>query len=137
MRQFFARAGRDLRFTDGALRGFRRYSWPGNVRELFNVVEHLVWLSAGGVVGVQHLPLPMRSGPGGMPVDEPGQGGGEVYDALATQGASFWEHVYPSFLAHDITRDDLRELVRRGLRESQGRYKALLALFGMLGRAFR
>jgi DNA-binding NtrC family response regulator len=137
MRQFFARFGRDLSFTDGALRAFRRYSWPGNVRELQNVVEQLVWLSAGGVVGVQHLPHPMRNGPGVMPVDDPGQVAGELYDALARQGASFWEHVYPGFLAHDITRDDLRELVRRGLRESRGDYKALLTLFGMPSRDYR
>ena len=32
-------------------------------------------------------------------------------DALVTQGASFWEHVYPMFLARDITRHDLRQLV--------------------------
>jgi DNA-binding NtrC family response regulator len=137
MRHFFARSGRDLSFTNGALRAFRRYSWPGNVRELLNVVERLVWLSADGVVGVQHLPLPMRSGPGVMPVDDPGQVADELYDALARQGASFWEHVYPRFLAHDITRDDLRELVRRGLRESQGRYTALLTLFGMSSRDYR
>ena len=30
-------------------------------------------------------------------------------------GASFWEHVYPMFLSRDITRHDLRQLVRRGL----------------------
>ena len=54
-----------------------------------------------------------------------------MYDALVKQGASFWKHVHPRFLAHDITRDDLRELVRRGLRESRGRYEALLTLFGM------
>ena len=35
------------------------------------------------------------------------------------------------FLARDITRHDLRELVRRGLRESRGRYKSMLTLFGM------
>ena len=41
------------------------------------------------------------------------------------------------FLARDITRHDLRELVRRGLRESKGRYKALLKLFGMSSRDYR
>ncbi|NOY44007.1 MAG: sigma-54-dependent Fis family transcriptional regulator, partial [Deltaproteobacteria bacterium] len=30
--------------------------WPGNVRELRNVVERLVVLSEGGVVGTDHLP---------------------------------------------------------------------------------
>ena len=35
------------------------------------------------------------------------------------------------FLARDITRHDLRELVRRCLRETRGRYKDVLTLFGM------
>jgi hypothetical protein len=41
------------------------------------------------------------------------------------------------FLARDITRHDLRELVRLGLRESQGRYKSMLALFGMPASDYR
>jgi DNA-binding NtrC family response regulator len=61
MRHFIARSGRELSFTDGALRALLRYSWPGNVRELRNVIEQLVWLSAGSVVGVQHLPVSILS----------------------------------------------------------------------------
>ena len=61
----------------------------------------------------------------------------DLYDALVRQGASFWEHVYPMFLARDITRHDLRELVRLGLRESRGRYKAMLTLFGMPATDYR
>ena len=41
------------------------------------------------------------------------------------------------FLARDITRHDLRELVRLGLRESRGRYKAMLGLFGMPAADYR
>ena len=61
----------------------------------------------------------------------------DLYDAVVRQGASFWEHVYPMFLARDITRHDLRELVRLGLRESRGRYKSMLTLFGMPGSDYR
>ena len=133
MLHFLAAAGRDLSFTDDARRALLKYRWPGNVRELRNVVEQLVWLSAGGVVGVEHLPVSMRVEPGLL---TPNAGrasrvADELYDALVKQGASFWEHVYPMFLARDITRHDLRELVRRGLRESKGRYKSMLKLFGM------
>jgi DNA-binding NtrC family response regulator len=135
MRHFLARSGRKLSFTDGALRALLRYRWPGNVRELMNTIEQLVWLSAGAVVGVQHLPVSMRSGPCPvMPDNDGGQVADELYDTLTRQGGSFWDHVYPRFLVHDITRDDLRELVRRGLRESQGHYKTLLALFGISSR---
>ncbi len=69
MRHFLAVAERDLSFTDEALRALLTYRWPGNVRELRNVVEQLVWLSAGGVVGVEHLPVSMRSEPGPLDAD--------------------------------------------------------------------
>jgi DNA-binding NtrC family response regulator len=132
-RHFLSRAGREVRFTDEALLAFERYRWPGNVRELLNVIEQLVWLAPNGVVGIEHLPVSMRTVPHvATPIDERRrQVADDLYDAVVRQGASFWEHVYPMFLARDITRHDLRELVRLGLRASRGRYKAMLALFGM------
>ena len=110
MTHFLERAERSLNFTDDALRAFQRYRWPGNVRELLNVVEQLLWLSTTGTVGVEHLPVSMRSGPSVMvPLDDRRrQVADDLYDALVKQGASFWEHVYPMFLARDITRHDLR-----------------------------
>jgi transcriptional regulator with PAS, ATPase and Fis domain len=136
---FLERAKRPLTFNDDALRAFQRYRWPGNVRELLNVVEQLLWLTPAGVVRMEHLPVSMRTGPGLMiPLnDRRRQVADDLYEALVKQGVSFWEYVYPMFLARDITRHDLRELVRRGLRESRGRYKSLLKLFGMSSRDYR
>jgi DNA-binding NtrC family response regulator len=132
-RHFLARAGHDVRFTDEALRAFQCYRWPGNVRELLNVVEQLIWLTPNGVVEIEHLPVSMRVGPIALlPIEDRRRRiADDLYDAVVRQGASFWEHVYPMFLARDITRHDLRELVRRGLSESRGRYKSMLTLFGM------
>jgi DNA-binding NtrC family response regulator len=139
MRHFLALSEKDLSFTDEALRALRNHRWPGNVRELRNVVEQLVWLSAGGVVGVEHLPVSIRSAPVLLtPIDDRRrQVADELYDALVKRGASFWAHVYPMFMARDITRHDLRELVRRGLRESRGRYTSLVTLFGMSSGDYR
>ena len=136
---FLDRGERRLTLTDEAQLAFQRYRWPGNVRELLNVVEQLLWLAPTGNVGVEHLPPSMRSGSGLMaPVDDRRRRtADDLYDVLVKHGASFWEHVYPMFLARDITRHDLRELVRRGLRESKGRYKALLKVFGMSTRDYR
>ncbi len=133
LHHFLERAERRLTFTDDALRAFIGYRWPGNVRELMNVIEQLLWLSTTTVVGVEDLPVSMRSGPFRMaPLENRHRQVAEaLYDALVHQGASFWTHVYPMFLARDITREDMRELVRRGLRESRGLYKAMLQLFGM------
>jgi DNA-binding NtrC family response regulator len=139
MTHFLARAGRRLTFSDEARRAFLRHEWPGNVRELLNVVEQLAWLATSDVVEVENLPLSMRNAPNlTAPVNDPRrQAADDLYDALVTRGASFWEHVYPLFLSRDITRHDLRQLVRRGLRESRGRYKSLLRLFGMPSRDYR
>jgi transcriptional regulator with PAS, ATPase and Fis domain len=136
---FLERAERRLTLSDDALRAMMRYRWPGNVRELMNVVEQLLWLSTNGVVGVEQLPAAMRIGPAMVaPIDDRRrQVADDLYDALAKQGSSFWDHVYPMFLARDITRHDIRELVRRGLRETRGRYKGLLELFGMPASDYR
>jgi transcriptional regulator with PAS, ATPase and Fis domain len=139
MKHFLARAGRDLKFTDAALRSFLAHRWPGNIRELLNVIEQLVCLSSSGVVDVEDLPAAMRRGPSPLTPhdDRRRQVADNLFDALVKQGASFWDHVYPMFLARDITRRDLRELVRRGLKETRGRYKAMLTLFGMSSGDYR
>jgi transcriptional regulator with PAS, ATPase and Fis domain len=139
MKDFLVRVGRELTFTDGAVRAFLGYRWPGNVRELLNVIEQVACLSASGIVDVEDLPASMRRGtsllsPRG---DRRRQVADNLFDALVKQGASFWDHVYPMFLARDITRHDLRELVRRGLKETRGRYKAMLTLFGMSSGDYR
>jgi len=136
---FVSRGGRELRFTDAAWRAMVAHRWPGNVRELVNVVEQLVYLSATGLVEIGELPESIRRGAALLVprVDRRRQVADDLYDALTRQGASFWDHVYPMFLARDITRHDVRELVRRGLRETRGRYKPLVALFGLPGGDYR
>ena len=140
MQNFLGRADRNLTLTDAAVRAFLTYRWPGNVRELLNVLEQLVWLSTTGIVDLQHLPPALRNSSPQMlapRADRRRQVADDLYDALVKRRASFWEYVYPIFLARDITRHDLRELVRRGLQESRGRYKAMLTLFGMPSTDYR
>src|SRR5206468_12565619 len=43
----------------------------------------------------------------------------------------FWGELYPLFLARDVTRHDLREVLRSGLQATAGSYRALVGLFGM------
>jgi hypothetical protein len=49
---------------------------------------------------------------------------------LAGEG-TFWELVHEPFLERDLNRDQVRDLVAGGLRQSGGSYKRLLALFGI------
>jgi transcriptional regulator with PAS, ATPase and Fis domain len=130
---FAARTGRSARFTNEALEVLVRYRWPGNVRELHNIVEQAVWLAPEDLIDVKHLPETVRRAADTvLPIRERRcQVSDELYTALVTAGYSFWDHIYPLFLSRDITRHDMRELVRRGLATTRGNYRALLKLFGM------
>jgi transcriptional regulator with PAS, ATPase and Fis domain len=128
-----AKAPRPVAFSDAALRMLERYRWPGNVRELQNVVEQALWMSNGQAVEVDHLPPSIKTATDAvLPMRERRkQVADELYQALVNGGYSFWEHIHPLFLARDITRHDMRELVRRGLTTTRGNYRGLLRLFGM------
>jgi transcriptional regulator with PAS, ATPase and Fis domain len=136
---FTERIGRPVTVSEEALKLLERYRWPGNVRELQNVIEQTVWLTSGDVIEIEHLPEVLRnSGQSVLPMRERRkQVADELYQALVTSGYSFWEHIYPLFLSRDITRHDMRELVRRGLATTRGNYRALLKLFGMSPRDYK
>ncbi|MCI0692211.1 sigma-54 dependent transcriptional regulator [candidate division KSB1 bacterium] len=50
-----------MRFSDEAMKRLLRYPWPGNVRELQNVVERMVSLANGSLIGVEDLPDHVRN----------------------------------------------------------------------------
>ena len=119
-------------FTPAALELLEKYRWPGNVRELQNVVEQAVWQSPTSIVDVGHLPASIHATETlRQQRERRRQVADELYEALANGTYSFWEHVHPFFLSRDITRHDIRELVRRGLKTTRGSYRGLLPLFGM------
>jgi len=61
VRLFSAENGkREKRVSVEALAYFLAYDWPGNVRELRNMVERLVIMAPGDVIGPEDLPPPLR-----------------------------------------------------------------------------
>jgi len=130
---FASRTGRPVTFTEETMQALVRYRWPGNVRELHNVVEQIVLMSDRDVLDIDQLPASIRvATPLIVPTRERRrQVADELYNAIVTAGYSFWDHIYPLFLSRDITRHDMRELVRRGLATTRGNYRSLLKLFGM------
>lgn len=132
---FLSRSGRQLTLTAEAWQALEWYRWPGNVRELQNVVEQMAWLTKSDApAGLAQVPQVVRTaGQSIRPSRERRrQVADELYTAIVKGGYSFWEHIHPLLLNRDITRHDMRELVRRGLSESRGSYRGLLHLFGMV-----
>jgi len=127
------RADRRLTMSENAMELLQRYRWPGNIRELQNVIEQATWFADREIIDVGHLPPAVRSaGETLLPTRERRrQVADDLYDALVSGGYSFWEHLHPIFLQRAITRHDVRELIVRGLRTTQGNYRALLRLFGI------
>jgi len=129
-----ARTGRTITFTDSALSILERYRWPGNVRELQNVIEQLAWGASSETIDVAQLPTSLHSVADGhvKPIRERRrQVADDLFAGLVSGHFSFWEHVHKLFLDRDITRHDIRELVRRGLAQTYGNYRATVKLFGM------
>src|SRR4029079_19291370 len=100
---------------------------PDTFEELQNVVEQMAWLASSPEepIGVEHIPAIVKSTSQSI---APGRGrrlqvSDELYQALVQGGYSFWEHIHPLFLNRDITRHDIRELVRRGLSATRGSYR--------------
>ena len=55
LERFNKKYGLQKRITPELLHRFYRYDWPGNVRELENIVERLVVVSEGDLIGEEHF----------------------------------------------------------------------------------
>ena len=55
----------------------------------------------------------------------------ELYKRIIDQRESFWTVVYPLYMQREITRSNVRDLVRKGLKEARGNYKIVARMFNM------
>lgn len=124
-------------FTADAAAMLMNYHWPGNVRELRNVVERLVSRCMDGMIDLEHLPAEVvKSNKPASAADADRESRQPVrveamLERMLQQKESFWATAYPMFMTRDLTRDDLRAIVRYGLEQTQGSYRILLTLFNM------
>jgi transcriptional regulator with PAS, ATPase and Fis domain len=133
------RVGRPVRFTTNAVKFLQAYHWPGNVRELHNVVEQVSWIAVSEVIDVEELQRSVRFAVAQPVVDRERsrQFATDLYDGLREGQLTFWEDIYARFLQRDMTRDDLRELVRCGLSQAGGNYRAMLPLLGISAKDYK
>ena len=116
------------------------YSWPGNVRELENVIERLVVTGRNDTVVPDDLPLEIRTaqGIGLRPKRERRRTvADDLYKKLVDERESFWTAVYPLYMQREITRGNMRDLVRKGLEDARGNYKIVARLFNMEQRDYK
>jgi DNA-binding NtrC family response regulator len=110
------------------------YSWPGNVRELENVVERLVVTGRNETVQPDDLPLEIRAhnGISLRPKRERRRTvSDDLFKKIVDDRESFWTVVYPRYMQREITKSQVREVVRKGLEQSRGNYKIVARMFNM------
>jgi len=120
--------------TPAALESLIAYNWPGNVRELRNVCERLVLQRRTEVIDVGMLPAEIcavkrQASPAHAP--DQMQVPQQLFKRLVEGRESFWSGVYEPFMARDLTRRDVRELIRLGLEHTRGNYKQLISTFNI------
>ncbi len=115
------------------------YDWPGNVRELMHLVEQLTVRFPGQRV----TPLELPAQTGGMTsADAPSAAhraseAQALFESIVRGGESFWSVVYEPFMMRDLTREHVRAIVRLGLEQTHGNYKALVPLLRMAGNDYK
>jgi two-component system, NtrC family, response regulator AtoC len=129
--------GGDYRATSldsHAMAALVKYPWPGNVRELQNVVERIALKADARVATLEDLPAEVcRNGAVSLrPKSERRRTiADDLYKRLRQDRESFWTAVYPLYMQREITREHVRDVVRKGLEEARGNYRIVAKLFNL------
>jgi DNA-binding NtrC family response regulator len=124
-----------LSYSSDALAALQTYHWPGNVRELKNLVERLAVRLRGAMVEFGDLPPEIQRGAvDGVSTPPPSARAHIVnlmFERISRRRESFWSVAYAPFMVRDLTRDDIRALIARGLEEASGDHERLTKVFNM------
>jgi PAS domain S-box-containing protein len=99
--------------TEQAMKALAAYAWPGNVRELRNVLERAVILGRGKEIGPAILGLP------------------QVCVQVDDSGSSFTVGFPPEGSVNEVTQNVKRFLVKKALRQSNGRRNRAAKILGI------
>jgi transcriptional regulator with PAS, ATPase and Fis domain len=121
-----------------AVAWINEHEWPGNVRQMKNTVERLIVRGRGAVVTAAQLTGREPAGapvsvavPAAVPAASKSSLADAVYDRMVKNRESFWSAVHAAYMVRDLTRNDVRAIITRGLHETAGNYKILVELFNM------
>jgi DNA-binding NtrC family response regulator len=115
------RYGVQKRFSPGALRLLENFNWPGNVRQLVSVATAGYAMADGDVIEPEDMPAQIQMSVATTRADK-------LFERVTSGGEDFWEVVYRPFMERDINREQVREVVRKGLDSTRGSYQRVLEL---------
>ena len=132
-------------FAASALEALATYAWPGNIRELKNLAEQMVIKGLSRPIDRTDLPvhliprLPSASVQGPTDVGQAARScaADRAWDRLVHEGDTFWKAVYDVFMDRELTKTDVRTIIKRGLQQTRGSHRELATLFRLTPREYR
>jgi transcriptional regulator with PAS, ATPase and Fis domain len=122
-------AGRLLTLPPQTFGALQQHDWPGNVRQLESYLRRLT--TVGDAASIDEPPRLRAVTDPPLPVERRRMVADDLFDALTKQGQSFWAAVYPPFMHRAITRQHLRDVLKKGLEQTCGNYRSTARLFNI------
>ncbi|MFC2172035.1 sigma 54-interacting transcriptional regulator [Acidobacteriota bacterium] len=116
--------GPGITITAQAEKVLEAFGFPGNVRELMQWVRRAVIMRDGSEIGVEDLLEEMCGDGQAGDIDA-------LYRRIVDEGGNFWELVRKPYLARELSREEVRKLIARGMAASKDNIRNLSRLFGI------
>ena len=120
------RYGVSKRFSHASLEILEKHHWPGNVRQLIAVVSTGYGMADGEVIEPDDFCSLLDGAAPGRDDSIDAR-----YDRMLRGGEDFWSVIGQPFIQRDLNRSQVKAVVRRGLGETTGNYRRILALFNL------
>lgn len=118
------------RLASGTVARLDRYAWPGNVREVRGCIETGFYMSRNGEISLDDLAEALETPVAGRPFSAMSRLTPSGLCARMENGeGNFWDSVYNPFMARELNRSQVREVIAEGLVRADGSYKRLLRTF--------
>jgi transcriptional regulator with PAS, ATPase and Fis domain len=120
----------------------RNYDWPGNVRELLNILKRAGIMLEGTVTGEKIDTLIHNNGKNNHPAVE-GDGNGRHNGTLNEikkkfeSGDSFWKLIWKPFIARDIDRKTVKNVLNHFYSESSCCFRKMLGRMNVANNDYR
>jgi DNA-binding NtrC family response regulator len=122
-----------IKFDPEAHSGLLAYYWPGNVRELQNLLERLIIRYPGETIHLHQLPSKINSvDDDQVDVRDPDYYvANRLYNQMIRDSTTFWQVVYDPYMDRDLTRGQVRAVIKKALLRTGGNYRQVISLFNL------
>lgn len=111
------------------------HDWPGNIRELITVLKRAGVIDKETIEG-QDIQQIINTSYRKKDYHETTDKINQIWDEIKS-GKSFWKVAKVPYLDRELNRCEVKEIIKRGLQETGGKYKGLLKLFNLEEREYK